>query len=75
VTVEHWLVRQAGELPDLMWVAEIDFDTHAERGQLRYAGGHGLEGLSEPLGSRQALDAALDAFRNDGCQIDLVPPA
>ena len=57
-----------------MWVAEIDFDPVSERGELRYAGGHGLEGLVEPLDDREALHGWLDRFRQEGCQIDLVPP-
>jgi hypothetical protein len=71
VTLEQYVVRKAEGGPDLVWLAEVDFDDQLNVGEVRHAGG--LEGQVDPLVNRAALEAAFGAWEADGCQIDRIP--
>ena len=68
---ERYVVRQATEgVPDLLFVAYVDFDPSANRGTITWQGG--LEGqIDDFLSDRAGLEQHFENWRQqDGYQID-----
>jgi hypothetical protein len=72
MAVEHYVVRQPAESPDLLWIAYVDYDTESSAGAIRWQGG--LEGQVTPIvGGRAVFDGLVAAWREtDGFQVDRI---
>ena len=70
MTAERYLIRQDDGGPDLVWIAEIEFDRGAGTGRLSYHGA--LEGDGYRINGGGQLAAELESYRERGMRVDRI---